>query len=145
MTLVTRAEIRATRWALAAAAQASTTTAATQAPPRMPAARCKRTSATAEASATSASWRVSSESAPSTTSSTKIPSAKPATPPGDGETASELHCAASTIGTSTSATPSPDQRAAPAERRTAAKSNNAPAAQVPKIGASTRQSDCPAP
>lgn len=44
----------------------------------------------------------------------------PATPPGDGETASDVHCAHSTIGTSTSATPMPDQVAASTVVRTAA-------------------------
>ena len=116
------------RWADAAAAQPITTADAAQAPGRIPASRWSSTSHTAAVVATSAIWRTSSDSAPSSTSSTKIPSEKPATPPGDGETGSDTHCARNTIGTSTNATPSPAQRAARAERRIAAsKTNAAPA------------------
>ena len=100
------------RCAAAAAAQPSTTIDATHAPPRMPAARSSSTSHTAAAIATSAICRRSSDSAPSSTSNTKIPSANPATPPGDGDTGSDVHCAANTIGTSIRATPRPAQRAA---------------------------------
>jgi hypothetical protein len=78
--------------------------------------------------ATSSIWRASSDSAPSSTSSTKMPSEKPATPPGDGDTGSDTHCARKTMGTSMSATPRPAQRAAGAERRTATNSTSAPAA-----------------
>ena len=108
--------------------QPITTIDAAHAPPRMPASRCSSTSHTAAVSATSSIWRTSSDSPPSSTSSTKMPSEKPATPPGDGDTGSDTHCAKNTIGTSMNATPSPAQRAARAEPRTARNSSSAPPA-----------------
>ena len=78
----------------------------------------------------------------SRTSSTKIPSAKPATPPGDGDTGTDSHWATKTNGTSSSATANPAQIAARSERRTATASNAAPTAYVANTGTITRQSAC---
>ena len=107
------------RWNAAAAAHPSTTTVATHAPPRIPASRCNSTSQTAATTATTSICTPSRDNAPSSTSKTKIPSVKPATPPGDGETGIDTHCAQNTIGTSMKATPRPARRAAPADVRTA--------------------------
>ena len=58
-----------------------------------------------------------------------MPSVKPATPPGDGDTGSDTHCAQNTIGTSTSATPTPaHSRGARRQPRTATSSSSAPPA-----------------
>ena len=54
-----------------------------------------------------------------------MPSVKPATPPGDGDTGSDSHCAANTIGTSISATATPAHCAARAQPRTATNSSSA--------------------
>ena len=101
----------------APAAQPSTSSAAIQAPKRMPTRACSSTSATPAMAATSQVCPTLSDSAASPSSSTRIPRVKPATPPGEGDSGSEIHCDHTTIGTSISATASPAQPAARSDAR----------------------------